>query len=580
MISLFPIPKRFARWWMMCLALAFCVAATAQNKIEYFWNTDPGEGKGTKVGFSGETVNFELSTEALPVGIHQLGIRAIEGNNYSSTLLCTVIKPAVFASDAKIEYFWDADPGVGKAVAYDVALDGDDVVVDMSLLTESLATGTHLLGLRVYNGCWSNTSYYIVVVADGSAHVSRMEYFWDTDPGVGKAESVPINGETSVISLPADNLSQGIHLLGIRAFGASWSNTMLRYVTVSSGDDKVHTVEYFWDMDPGIGMATALPVDDQSSVALSLDTESLAEGMHLLGIRAFGSSWSSTILRFVAISSNGGKVQQVEYFWDTDPGYGNGTPLPFTGDNMSVVNAEIVAPLDFNPHVLYIRAMSNGRWSAPYAYKISAAEQHKYQLAVSKLGYATLYLDFAVKIPEEVSAYVCAQVDGDQLMMQRVDGEVLPAYTGVIVKAEAGNYSMDETLEQSVAIGDNLFKGTVVDCMVTAEKNTAYYVLSCVNDEVAMYRAAINDDGKFKNNAFRAYLPLNLFDIFNEEVDSENVQLSRKLIFNFGNETSVEELDAVSRESDSYVYDLSGRRIRQATRGLYIKNGKKVFISR
>ena len=66
MNNIHPTPMRNARRWMMCLALMLCAAIHAQNKIEYFWNTDPGIGKGTKVAVANGMVNFDLDTDALP----------------------------------------------------------------------------------------------------------------------------------------------------------------------------------------------------------------------------------------------------------------------------------------------------------------------------------------------------------------------------------------------------------------------------------------------------------------------------------------------------------------------------------
>jgi hypothetical protein len=94
---------RNARRWMMCLALMLCATIHAQDKIEYFWNTDPGIGKGTKVAVANGMVNFDLETDALPAGPNLLGIRAIDGSNYSTTLLRTIFKETLFSEDAKVE---------------------------------------------------------------------------------------------------------------------------------------------------------------------------------------------------------------------------------------------------------------------------------------------------------------------------------------------------------------------------------------------------------------------------------------------------------------------------------------------
>lgn len=377
MNNAYPTPMHNARRWIMCLSLMACVALHAQDKIEYFWNTDPGIGKGTKVAVTNGTVSCALSTEALAEGPNLLGIRAIDGDNYSSTLLRTVFKVALFDGNAKVEYFWDTDPGIGNATNYPVTLSGSEPAVTLSLPTDGIANGAHLLGMRVYNGCWSHTYYYIVAVANNGALADKVEYFWDDDPGIGLAIQQPltVDGSTAIAALeiPTDTLKGGVHLLGMRVgCGEQWSSTLTRIVAVAPNNGAIERVEYFWDTDPGIGNATDYPVNANGShttMTLDIPTDTLSTGVHLLGLRSFCGEWSSTLLHYVAVSATGGAIERVEYYWNEDPGYGQATALPFTGDALAFVDTEIVSPADYGTHVLHIRALSNGMWSTPYVQK-------------------------------------------------------------------------------------------------------------------------------------------------------------------------------------------------------------------
>ena len=198
----------------------------------------------------------------------------------------------------------------------------------------------------------------------------------------------------------------------------------------------------------------------------------------------------------------------------------------------------------------------------------------EYQLTVSSVGYATLYLDYNAEIPEGVEAYVATEVVDSRLKMQKVDG-VLPANTGVIIVADQGTYTFTESDETPATIEKNLLQGSVANTFVTAEANTTYYVLSAPDGDVAMYRALITD-GKFLNNAHKAYLPISNGDlgIFDDEVDSSVEQLSRRLVFDFGDETGIDEVKTENANVKTAVYDLSGRRIQNAQKGIYIQNGK------
>ena len=209
---------------------------------------------------------------------------------------------------------------------------------------------------------------------------------------------------------------------------------------------------------------------------------------------------------------------------------------------------------------------------------LSAEEiPQEYSLKVSHVGYATLFLDFNAEIPANVKAYVAARVEGNRLKMERVEG-VLPANTGVIVLANEGTYTFAESEATPATIGDNLLEGTVVTTQISADPSYSYYVLSNVEGVVAMYLAKLTD-GKFQNNAYKAYMKVNKGDlgIFDDEVDSSVEQLSRKFVFDFGDETGITETEIGNVKSEnSAIYDLSGRRVQKAQKGIFIRDGKVV----
>ena len=204
-------------------------------------------------------------------------------------------------------------------------------------------------------------------------------------------------------------------------------------------------------------------------------------------------------------------------------------------------------------------------------------EMKGYDLTVSAAGYATLYLDFKAEIPEGVEVYTASNVDGNRLMMQQVTG-VLPANTGVIVRAEQGTYTFVESCEAAEAIESNLLRGSVEDEYITPAKDTKYYVLAMKDGVVGMYADALNG-GTFKNNANKAYLMLSTrIGIYDEEVDTENpgMQLSNSYYFDFSGTTAIDPV--VTEIEDNIYYDLSGRRVENPARGIYIVNGRKVLV--
>ena len=104
--------------------------------------------------------------------------------------------------------------------------------------------------------------------ANGQA-ITRVEYFFDTDPGAGNGVAItftPTAGDVSfTTNIPTTLLSQGFHFLGIRAkeTGGVWSIFESRgfYITATTADaPNISAAEYFFDADPGNGNGSAIAI--------------------------------------------------------------------------------------------------------------------------------------------------------------------------------------------------------------------------------------------------------------------------------------------------------------------------------
>ena len=258
---------------------------------------------------------------------------------------------------------------------------------------------------------------------------------------------------------------------------------------------------------------------------------------------------------------------------------------------ISYISAEDVANRSANNHfdVFYDFDFAACTLYVPYGAKETyAASNHwdeienivemAYELNVTAAGYATLYLGYAAEIPAGVEVYTANAVEDDRLKMQPVEG-VIPANTGVIVKAAAGTYTFNNADDAVAAIEGNLFKGSLKDETVKVASGKAAYVLSMVDGEVGMYRAELTGHS-FLNNANKAYLLLdsNNLGVYDDEWDtSAGGQLSNGYRFDFGGITGIENVKGESGEVKG-VYDLSGRAVENPSKGLYIINGKKVLV--
>lgn len=200
-----------------------------------------------------------------------------------------------------------------------------------------------------------------------------------------------------------------------------------------------------------------------------------------------------------------------------------------------------------------------------------------YSLEVGESGYATLMLGYNAQIPEDVICYK-AHVDGTRAVLTEIDNNVaggLDANTPVLVKAdeikkyvflpyEDGDRKINLNTEINTNEGNQLL-GTLSAKEIAPADGTVCYVLAQPDGEdVAFYRAALNDN-KFVNNANKAYLPV------------ADVANARFISFDFDTETAIDELKAENGRVNAAVYDLAGRRVQDAQKGIFIVNGKKVI---
>lgn len=374
---------------------------------EYFWDTDPGEGNATPLlAFDGD-FNSALeqaitSNNTITSGAHRLFVRVQGAENGWSALFTQVVQvnTAISARDIQVqqgEFFFDSDPGEGSGIPL-LAFDGDwnnALETGMSSVA-SPAEGSHLLYVRMRgaDGAWSNEYKTVLHVSSSipmrSVAVQAGEYYFDTDPGEGNAiPLLALDGDFDGAleqALASANLNyQGSHVLGVRVRGADtgWSATFRSVVHI--GPElivravRVQQGEFFFDSDPGEGNGTPLlAFDGNWSDAVETGTTSEAApaiGDHLLYVRMRGAdgTWSNeykTVLHVSApVSTRPVAVVNGEYFWDTDPGAGNGIVLSaadgaFDEAVEEALNAD-VNNLSAGPHLLGLRVKaSDGGWSA------------------------------------------------------------------------------------------------------------------------------------------------------------------------------------------------------------------------
>lgn len=219
-------------------------------------------------------------------------------------------------------------------------------------------------------------------------NITAIEYFIDTDPGFGNATS--FTGFTpsaniagfSPTNIPVTtDVAPGAHVIGYRAKDANnvWSHTNFStfYVIQATQATNMMAMEYFIDVDPGFGNATPVTnfpsatSGNVSNFGITI-ANTLSSGSHVIGYRTKDASnqWSHTnFSNFYVVENNViTNIVELEYFWNTDLGFGNNSIIPVSANTSNLsghnFNATVLNfPLGL-PQKFFVRAKdASGKWS-------------------------------------------------------------------------------------------------------------------------------------------------------------------------------------------------------------------------
>lgn len=209
---------------------------------------------------------------------------------------------------------------------------------------------------------------------------------------------------------------------------------------------------------------------------------------------------------------------------------------------------------------------ANGNTCAYYFEE--ASQENAFKATEMKVGEETLYLGsysspFPVVLPEGLTAYKVSQA-GETATLSPIDGQVIPAATGVIIKAGDASQAIPtaRTTEDVPTVDNNKL---VASTGTAVETNVNAFILGCDNStKAANFYKLSSSDRTVK--LYKAYLDLTSAS-------------ANKLSLNFGSVVSGIQSAATGETTQTKaVYDLSGRRVSKPAHGFYIVNGKKTLV--
>ena len=176
------------------------------------------------------------------------------------------------------------------------------------------------------------------------------------------------------------------------------------------------------------------------------------------------------------------------------------------------------------------------------------------QKEITSAGYATYCSHYILSFDVEGLTAYKATKSGTKVSFEAIDDA--PANTGVLLKGEPKTYSLPIIGSSSANVSDNVLIGV----LEATEVSAGSFVLLDGTEGVGFY----NTVNPFTVGANTAYIA--------------GTTGGARSFIGFSGETTAIEGVASAEQQSSVVYDLQGRRVMNAKKGLYIVNGKKVIL--
>ena len=186
-----------------------------------------------------------------------------------------------------------------------------------------------------------------------------------------------------------------------------------------------------------------------------------------------------------------------------------------------------------------------------------------------KIG--TFYANDPVNIPEGVKAYAAIEEptmeNGEGVLKMTEIEDIIPAHTGVVIRAEKGDYSFTQASTNGTVVNGNMlvgYAGPAEYKEVSLAEGYTTYVLAVENKKAGFYKK----EAGFKVYNHKAYLNV-------PKVGDSAPALTIR--FEGDGSTEIEKSEIRNQKSEM-IYDLMGRRVENPTKGVYIVGGRKVVI--
>ena len=181
-------------------------------------------------------------------------------------------------------------------------------------------------------------------------------------------------------------------------------------------------------------------------------------------------------------------------------------------------------------------------------------------VTISSAGWATACIPFQSTM-SGATAYIVTGTSGDALTLSEVTGEI-PANTGLLLKG-AGTVTFTASNGTPADVTGNMLVGTSdAGGKKFNAANTTYYILANDPTDGLGFYYQVDGGASATCAQYKAVLAV--------------PGSSSAIGFRLDGATMINAVPAAAE--DVVIYDLTGRRVENATRGIYIVNGKKMLV--
>ena len=250
------------------------------------------------------------------------------------------------------------------------------------------------------------------------------------------------------------------------------------------------------------------------------------------------------------------------------------SPVTIT-ESLSTKDKYFPSIYDLDKSKSYTIALSIPYYTFLHEISFLVKDFRKHDITIGNSNWATMYLDFPVRIPktepQKLEVFTIDAIDNDNRVVTGDVSDYIPANTGVLLHEDVTNHetiTFIETGKPLDGIGSNWLKGTTIDLSKAdnygLQENEYALTLGYNQGNLGFFVYKGETIG-----ANKAFLVTSDFENFSKGF----------YISDFEEFTDIQTVESECTETGNW-YSLQGVRLnaRPTQRGIYLNNGKKVFV--